>query len=194
MDPSMVQEISKHLEALERIFKYPVDIEWTIKDDEFILLQLRPISSPVSHDPKDKRPWYLSLTPDKERMKKLCKKVSEELIPSLQKEIEDLKVEDLEQLNNLSLTKAIEKRNQSLNKWKKIYYDEFIPFAHGVRQFGMFYNDCTHPSDPFEFVNLLRDLPLLANKRDKLLYELKLQVKESRQIKEDFIETSFSKS
>ena len=185
MDPSMVQEISKHLEALERIFKYPVDIEWTIKDDKFILLQLRPISSPVSHDPKDKRPWYLSLTPDKERMKKLCEKVSEELIPSLQKEIEDLKVEDLEQLNNLSLAKTIEKRNQSLNKWQKIYYDEFIPFAHGVRQFGMFYNDCTHPSDPFEFVNLLRDLPLLANKRDKLLYELKLQVKESRQIKED---------
>ena len=88
-------------------------------------------------------------------------------------------------MNNLSLAKTIEKRNQSLNKWQKIYYDEFIPFAHGVRQFGMFYNDCTHPSDPFEFVNLLRDLPLLANKRDKLLYELKLQVKESRQIKED---------
>ena len=110
-------------------------------------------------------------------MKKLCEKVSEELIPSLQKEVEDLKVEDLEQLNNLNLAKTIEKRNQSLNKWQKIYYDEFIPFAHGVRQFGMFYNDCIHPSDPFEFVNLLRNLPLLANKRDKLLNELKLQVK-----------------
>ena len=46
MDPSMVQEVSKHLEALERIFKYPVDIEWTIKDDKFILLQLRPIARP----------------------------------------------------------------------------------------------------------------------------------------------------
>ena len=32
---------------------------------------------------------------------------------------------------------------------------DFIPFAHGVRVFGRYYNDHIGPRDPFEFIGLL---------------------------------------
>ena len=51
-------------------------------------------------------------------------------------------------------------------KWKKIYWDEFIPFAHGVRRLATYYNDAVQPEDPYEFVGLLRDQPLLAAQRN----------------------------
>ncbi len=51
----------------------------------------------------------------------------------------------------------IEERYAAVEKWQQIYLDDFIPFAHGVRQLGIYYNDAVQPEDPYEFVRLLKD-------------------------------------
>ena len=61
-------------------------------------------------------------------------------------------------------------------KWKKIYWDEFIPFAHGVRRLATYYNDAVQPEDPYEFVGLLRDQPLLAAQRNHAIGQLAHQL------------------
>jgi pyruvate,water dikinase len=88
--------------------------------------------------------------------------------------------ERLELLDNQRLADAIEKRSQSLAKWKKIYWDEFIPFAHGVRRLATYYNDAVQPDDPYEFVGLLRDQPLLAAQRNSVISELARQLGSNR--------------
>ncbi len=64
-------------------------------------------------------------------------------------------------------------------RWKKIYWDEFIPFAHGVRRLATYYNDAVRPDDPYEFVGLLRNQPLLAAQRNCLIGELAGQLASS---------------
>jgi hypothetical protein len=69
-----------------------------------------------------------------------------------------------------------------LERWKRIYWDEFIPFAHGVRYLGMYFNDAVHPQDPYEFVGLLRGEDMLASQRNRLLQVLAQQVQESSEL------------
>ena len=73
---------------------------------------------------------------------------------------------------NEELAVAIERRVAKLQEWRKIYYDDFIPFAHGVRQLGQFYNDTVQPEDPYEFVGLLRGESMIASRRNRLLGEM----------------------
>jgi pyruvate,water dikinase len=61
---------------------------------------------------------------------------------------------------------------------KKIYWDEFIPFAHGVRQLGTYYNDAVKPADPYEFINILRHQPMIATERNTALHELAVYLRE----------------
>ena len=82
----ILPEILSKLKNLEDDFNFAVDIEWTIKDDDLYLLQIRPITEPVLSSTADKRPWYLSLTPNEKKMKLLCNKVEKLLIPALKKE------------------------------------------------------------------------------------------------------------
>jgi pyruvate,water dikinase len=53
---------------------------------------------------------------------------------------------------------------------------EFIPFAHGVRRLATYYNDAVQPDDPYAFVGLLRDQPLLAAQRNSAISELAQQL------------------
>jgi rifampicin phosphotransferase len=48
---------------------------------------------------------------------------------------------DLKLLSDHELASEIDKRQAIYQYWHDIYWDEFIPFAHGVRLFGEFYND-----------------------------------------------------
>jgi pyruvate,water dikinase len=182
-----ILRIADELKKFERQLGFAIDVEWTKKEDKLYILQVRPITAPLVSKPADKRPWYLSLTPNKNQMELLCDKVQNTLIPALRKDIYKFRDEDIGALTNNQLADTIMQRKRKFSEWQKIYYDEFIPFAHGVRQFGMFYNDCLHPSDPYEFVKLLKNLPLLANKRDKELAKFHKALSNSKNLKNKII-------
>ncbi len=166
-----VKRIYKTLQGIERLFGWHPDIEWTGRGDRFTLLQARPITT-AGKPPEDDKAYYLTLRPGEQRLKKLAKKVAEELIPQLEAEGKRLATEDLSQLSDEQLAHAIEARRQSLEQWKKIYWDDFIPFAHGVRHLATYYNDAVHPADPYEFVGLLKGQSMLSTQRNQKMIEL----------------------
>jgi pyruvate,water dikinase len=105
--------------------------------------------------------------------------VAEELIPELQAEGERLAAEDLDSLADHQLADALEQRQEAIARWKKIYWDEFIPLAHGVRRLATYYNDAVQPDDPYEFVALLQNQPLVALQRNRALGELARQLSDN---------------
>ncbi len=169
------------LDQVERQLGWCPDVEWTGRGERLTILQARPITS-VRQDPSDKRPWYLTLRPDKRRLQQLCHRVAEQLIPELRTLGDRLADEDLEGLTDTELADCIEARQAHLDRWKRIYWDEFIPFAHGVRYLGLYYNDAVHPHDPYEFVDLLRGEDMLASQRTRSLQALAQQVRESPEL------------
>ena len=161
--------------SVEQLFRWSPDMEWTGRSDSLTVLQARPITTTVPDD-DEKRSWYLTLRPGDARLKELRQRVAGQLIPELAAEGEALAAEQLDLLDDQQLADAIEKRSQTVAKWKKIYWDEFIPFAHGVRRLATYYNDAVQPEDPYEFVGLLRDQPLLAAQRNRAISELAQQL------------------
>ena len=154
------------------------DVEWTGRANRLTVLQARPITR-ARQDPNDKRSWYLTLRPDKQRLRQLGQRVAEQLIPELRELGDRLAAEDVEGLDDAQLADCIQTRQSLLEHWKRVYWDEFIPFAHGVRYLGMYYNDAVHPQDPYDFVGLLRGEDMLASQRNQLLRALAQQVQES---------------
>jgi pyruvate,water dikinase len=106
------------------------------------------------------------------RLRKLRTRVAEELIPALEAEGTRLAGEDLEARTTEQLAAAIEERLALVRQWTKTYWEEFIPFAHGVRRLVHYYNDAVRPRDPYEFVGLLQGEDLLATQRNDALREL----------------------
>ena len=159
------------LTGVESLFAWPPDIEWTGRRERFTLLQARPITT-LAPDAQDKRSWYLTLRPGMARLRKLRTRVAEELIPALEAEGTRLAAEDLEARTDEQLAEAIEERLASVQRWTKTYWDEFIPFAHGVRRLAVYYNDAVRPRDPYEFVGLLQGEDLLATQRNAALRAL----------------------
>jgi pyruvate,water dikinase len=80
-----------------------------------------------------------------------------------------LTAEDLTELPDGELADAIDAREEAHERWKKVYKEEFIPFAHGVRWFGQYYYDVLRPEDPFAFVGLLEHQPMMASARNESL-------------------------
>jgi pyruvate,water dikinase len=117
----------------------------------------------------DQRDWYLSLRPGTAKLRKLCNRVVDDLIPKLEAEGSQLAADPIEGLTDEELAEAIDSRAEAFRKWKKIYWDEFIPFAHGVRQLGTYYNDAVKPEDPYEFTNILAHQPMIAAERNAAL-------------------------
>jgi phosphoenolpyruvate synthase/pyruvate phosphate dikinase len=173
--PLLAEEDLSHLlrvlKAVESLFAWPPDIEWTGCRERFTLLQARPITT-VAPAGEDKRGWYLTLRPGMARLRKLRTRVAEELIPALEAEGTRLASEDLEARNTEQLAAAIEERLASVRQWTKTYWEEFIPFAHGVRRLALYYNDAVRPRDPYEFVGLLQGEDLLATQRNAALRAL----------------------
>jgi pyruvate,water dikinase len=158
------------LGRVEKLLGWPPDVEWTGRAPELTLLQARPVTGPNPRD--DEREWYLTLRPGKAQLDALCTRVTEELIPELEAEAARLAREPLERLSDAQLAEAIESRLDALRKWEKVYWEDFIPFAHGVRQLGLYYNDAVRPDDPYEFVGALRNQTLLATERNVALERL----------------------
>jgi pyruvate,water dikinase len=175
-DPLLADEdvglIHRTLNTIETTLGWPPDIEWTGRGSEFTVLQARPVTSAVSGDDNDQREWYLSLRPGMAKLETLCKRVTQDLIPELEAEGRRLADESIEEIADEALAGAIDTRAAIYARWKKTYWDEFIPFAHGVRQLGTYYNDAVKPADPYEFIAILRHQPMIAAERNAALRDL----------------------
>ena len=164
-----LQSLLKLVQEIESLFGWAADVEWTGHKATLTVLQARPISSLETDKDDDERRWYLSLRPNAKRLRKLARRVSEELIPRLDREGQLLAGENLEALSDKDLSASVRNRFESLRRWQNIYVDDFIPFAHGVRQLGIFYNNAVNPRDPYEFMGLLQQKDMLASRRNRHL-------------------------
>lgn len=172
MGRSELDLLHRTLVGVESLFGWAPDVEWTAATDGLTLLQARPVTAPKKRDESDDRDWYLTLRPGTAKLGSLAKRVTEDLIPRLEEEGDKLALEQIESLSDEELAGAIETRLEAVEKWKRIYRDEFIPFAHGVRQLAVYYNDAVKPSDTYEFIGLLRSQPMIAMKRNEALLRL----------------------
>ncbi|UCE51895.1 MAG: hypothetical protein JSV31_21935 [Desulfobacterales bacterium] len=168
----------------EDFFGTPQDVEWTYKDRSLVILQSRPITTLSTGKTEDNRGWYLSLHRSFENLKSLRKKIEEELIPGMSAAAEEMAATDLTRLSDRSLAQEISRRWEINHKWVNIYWDEFIPFAHGVRLFGQVYNDAIKPEDPYEFVDLLTQTEMASLERNRMLEDLAAQIRNDRRLAE----------
>jgi pyruvate,water dikinase len=172
LEASDLEALHRTMQRVESLFGWPPDVEWTGRKDELTLLQARPITSAMPAGEDDKRQWYMSLRPGRARLNELCDRVTHVLIPQLEEEGNRFAAQNPEKMADSDLAAAIDERSAALDRWKRIYWDEFIPFAHGVRQLGVYYNDAVHPDDPYEFVGLLRNLNMIAMQRNAAMAAL----------------------
>lgn len=176
--------LHRTLVDLSALFGWDPDIEWTGRGADFTLLQARPVTTADPAREGDPREWYLSLRPGRARLDALCKRVTEELIPQLEGLGHQLAAEALDELPDAGLADALMARADAYAHWKEIYRDEFIPFAHGVRQLGSYYSDAVKPRDPYEFVGLLRDQAMIAFQRNAALGELAASIAAEPQLRD----------
>jgi pyruvate,water dikinase len=173
-----VYELSMKAEAL---FGPPQDLEWTFRDQRLYTLQARPITS-HTQAASDERPWYLSLHRSFENLRDLRVKIEKNLLPSMEKEAMEWSNMDLSNQSNEGLANEIERRIARYDDWLDRYREYCIPFAHGMRLFGQIYNDIIQPEDPFEFVEILSRTGMKSLKRNRMLQELALQIRENPDI------------
>jgi len=156
----------------EALFGRPQDVEWTFSGGRLYLLQSRPITTGGEGDKKDRRAWYLSLHRSFENLALLRQRIEEKHIPEMIEEAASLASADLSVLSNDALAAEILRRLQINTRWANLYWEEFIPFAHGIRLFGQTYNDVVRPQDPYEFMHLLGQTPMLSLERNRLLEKM----------------------
>jgi pyruvate,water dikinase len=118
------------------------------------------------------------------RLSALAERVAGQLIPELEKLGKRFASEFVEGFEDSALAAAIQERHAAVEKWRQIYLEDFIPFAHGVRQLGTYYNDAVQPDDPYEFVDLLRGERLLASRRNQSMQALATQVRHDRLLRD----------
>jgi len=172
LSPEEAKAIYRKAKKIENVFGKPQDVEWTKVGSDFFILQSRPVTARQDGDKDDKRGWYLSLQRSEDNLKKLRIKIEQEHFPAMKNEAAELAKIDLRSLSDKGLAGELENRLQVKEKWTAIYWEDFIPFAHGMRLFGKLYNDTVSPEDPFEFVELLSNVPLLSKNRNKALRKI----------------------
>jgi phosphoenolpyruvate synthase/pyruvate phosphate dikinase len=162
IDKAQVQYIYKKMMKLESLFDAPQDVEWTLKNNIFHLLQSRPIT--LLND--DEKKWNLSLKRSFDNLSQLAIRIEHEILPAMESEANQLNAVRIFELSNPELIEEIKKRQETFTRWNSIYWDECIPFAHGVRLFGVLYNDMVKPDDPFEFIKLLMPIKMESTTRN----------------------------
>ncbi len=173
------------LMRLESLLSVPVDLEWSGRGEGLKVLQARPITAPAARGDEDRqRRWYLTLRPAAKRLKQLSRRVSETLIPELEALARQWAAEPIRSPDDAALAEILELRLSEVQKWRTIYWDDFIPFAHGVRQLGRYYNDAVKPEDPFEFTALLAGENLLALQRNQGFQALAAKLIDSRSLRD----------
>jgi len=172
LDSEDLGRLHHTLNSIEKRFGWAPDLEWTGRGADFSILQARPVTTGTGQEGDDQRDWYLSLRPGTAKLRKLCDRVVADLIPKLEAEGRRLAAASVEELTDGELADAIDSRAATFCEWKQIYWDEFIPFAHGVRQLGTYYNDAVKPEDPYEFTKILAHQPMIAAERNAALCDV----------------------
>lgn len=172
LDENEILDIYRLLLTAEEVFGSAQDMEWTIKGKELYLLQSRPITTTTDEDKEDKRPWYLSLRRSFENLRLLRSKIEGQILPSMIAEADEMAGKDLAGLTEQELKSEVIRRVQVYNSWVAVYWKDLIPFAHGIRLFGIAYNDALKPKDPYEFMNLLTDTAMEGLERNRMLMEM----------------------
>ena len=169
LDPQEVRRVFRTAMETELFFGSPQDMEWTIRDGSLQILQARPVTAGEPAAGEDKRPWYLTLRRSFESLKALRQEVEGRWIPAMIADAEALSGVDFAALSDDALASEIDRRRSLLDKWNGIYYEDFIPLAHGIRLFGQTYNDALRPADPYEFMDLLGGTGMISLERNRLL-------------------------
>lgn len=182
LTPAEVLEVFELVRKTENLFGVPQDIEWTFRGSTLYILQARPITTLQQEDRDEKRRWYMSLRRSFENLKELRKAIEEKYIPAMQAEARELEREKIEKLPDSALAGAIERRAEIYRKWYEIYWEEFIPFAHGARLFGKVYNETLNPEDPYEFADLLSGTEMLSLERNRKLEEISEKLRKSPEL------------
>jgi len=167
----------------EGLFGCPQDVEWTLAHGRLVALQSRPITTGASGGQGDRRSWYLSLHRTFENLKRLRRKIEDELIPGMQAAAVELAAVDLRPLGDRELVGEIRRRWQINHEWANTYWAEFIPFAHGIRLFGQVYNDAVRPDDPYEFMDLLAHTAMASIERNRQLLEMAALVRSDAKLR-----------
>ncbi len=178
LEPEVAQvfALARRTEAL---FGAPQDVEWTFAGPHLCVLQSRPITTLKKTAKGDQRPWYLSLRRSFGNLQDLRRKVENDLIPAMDAAADELAAMPLADLPASELEAEISRRARQYKKWKEVYWADFIPLAHGIRLFGVFYNDALKPQDPYEFLDLLGDAGLLSLKRNRQLEGMAALIREN---------------
>ncbi len=171
LNPDQVRDIFALAQQAEAVFGHPQDVEWTIHQGSLYVLQSRPITT-VAVAARDQRPWYLSLRRSYENLQVLRRRIETELLPAMTAAADELQREDLTTLSDADLAAALQRRQEIQAQWTAVYWQDFIPFAHGMRLFGQLYNDVMRPQDPYEFMILLAGAPLASLERNRRLAAL----------------------
>lgn len=185
INPDQLKEIAKASLIVEDLFGLPQDIEWTISDDMLFIIQARPITSSISDD--DVRSWYISLRRSIDNLVELEKRISHEIIPEMNREAASIKRVNLTQLSDIDLIEEINHRAERLRHWHKIYWNDFIPMAHGARLFGQVYNDRVKPDDPHEFTTLLSGTDMLSTTRNTRLLMIAEVLMDNPRLKKEIL-------
>ena len=161
----------------EELFGSPQDVEWTFIGDELYVLQSRPITSVRAKQAQDSRAWYFTLRRSFENLRRLRSRVEDELIPEMELEAKAFAQQDVYKLADSDLAQELASRQQAHDRWKDIYWNEFIPLAHGIRLFGQVYNDAVRPSDPYEFMDLLGATEMVSLERNRRLENMAAMIR-----------------
>jgi pyruvate,water dikinase len=156
----------------ERIFGRPQDVEWTYLPPRLYALQSRAITALESEPAPGTKAWHLTLRRSFENLKALRRTIEEHTIPEMLSASESLADIEIEDLDDRNLAGEILRRSRLFKTWRDVYWETFIPFAHGIRLFGQVYNERVQPEDPFAFVEILRPERMESLDRNRLLAEL----------------------
>lgn len=166
----------------EQFYGSPQDVEWTIRKQRLYVLQSRPITTISKPEPQDdRRQWDLSLRRSYENLKVLRRNIEKTYIPEMIAEAARLAKYNVTMLPDEELAQEIEHRSNIFKRWTDIYWEEFIPFAHGIRLFGQVYNDAVHPRDPYQFVQLLQASEMQSLERNRKLAEMASMLRNDQQ-------------
>jgi phosphohistidine swiveling domain-containing protein len=179
-----VNNLFKVEKRLAGIFGSDQDVEWTYDNSRLRLLQSRPITAKAGDGDAEDRQWYLTLRRSFDSLVGLRVKIEKEIIPGMIAEAESLARADLKRMSNEELATEISSRVDICEKWKKQYWEFCIPFAHGIRLFGMVYNRTVKPENPYEFLELLAGTALKSVQRNERLQRLADKVREDGRLAE----------
>jgi len=172
LSPPEVMGVYLLSRRLEKIFGRPQDMEWTIVPGETFVLQSRAITTLDQAGGNDERSRYLGWRRNLESLKQLRRSIEEEIIPGLEREAREMAAMDLGRLPDKKLIAEIRRRQEAVGRWVEAYWQDCIPFAHGMRLLGQVYNDHLEPRDPYEFMTLLSGAGLESINRNRRLREM----------------------